>query len=71
VTATIIVQPEGEADLDAAFHWYQARREGLGDEFLEEVSHAFARIAERPLRYAIIHREARRALLRRFPYVVL
>lgn len=71
MTARLIVQPEAEADLDEAFRWYEARHERLGHEFLEEASHTFARIAEQPLRYALIHRKARRALLRRFPYVVL
>jgi plasmid stabilization system protein ParE len=71
VTATIIVQPEAEDDLDEAFRWYQARRDNLGHEFLEAASQAFARIANQPLRYAPVHREAGRILLHRFPYVVL
>jgi toxin ParE1/3/4 len=71
VTATLVVQPEAEADLTEGFQWYQARREGLGYEFLDAVSWTFGRIASEPLRYSIVHREARRALLHRFPYVVL
>jgi plasmid stabilization system protein ParE len=70
VTPTLVVRPEAETDLDEAFHWYDAQRAGLGQEFLDEVSRAFARIAKQPLRYAFVHREARRALLRRFPYAV-
>jgi plasmid stabilization system protein ParE len=70
VTAALIVQPEAEADLSEAFRWYETRRAGLGHEFLDEVSHAFTRISEQPLRYAVVHREARRMLLRRFPYAV-
>ncbi len=71
MTATLIVQPEAEADLGEAFRWYEARRHGLGHEFLAEVSRTFSRIAEQPLRNAPVHREARRALLRRFPYAAL
>jgi plasmid stabilization system protein ParE len=71
VTATLIVQPEAEADLGEAFRWYEARRAGLGQEFLEEVSRAFARVTEQPLRYVVVHRGAGRAPLRRFPYAVL
>jgi hypothetical protein len=67
VTATLIVQPEAEADLGEAFRWYEARRHGLGHEFLAEVSRTFSRIAEQPLRNAPVHREARRALLRAPP----
>jgi hypothetical protein len=54
VTASLIVQPEAEADLGEAFHWYEGHRVGLGHEFLEEVSHTLARIAEQPLRYPVI-----------------
>ena len=70
MTATLIVQPEAEADLTDAFRWYEARRAELGHEFLDEVSHAFTRVSEQPLRYAVVHRETRRVLLRRFPYAV-
>lgn len=71
MTAAIIVQPEAEADLAEALAWYEARREGLGGEFVEAVSQAFSRIADQPRRYAVVHRDVRRVLLRRFPYVVL
>jgi hypothetical protein len=67
VTIPLIVQSEAEADLAAAFGWYETRQAGLGHEFLDEVSHAFTRISEQPVRYAAVHREARRTLLRRFP----
>jgi len=70
VTATLVVQPEAEADLEEAFTWYEQRREGLGHDFLDQVSSCFAQIAQQPLRNALIYREARRALLRRFPYAV-
>jgi plasmid stabilization system protein ParE len=71
VTAALVVQPQAESDLDQAFRWYEARCKGLGDDFLDIVSHTFASIAEQPFRNAVVHREARRALLRRFPYAVL
>lgn len=71
VTATFVVQPEAEADLSEAFRWYEARRPGLGHEFLDEASHTFSRIAEKPLHNAVVYRASRRATLRRFPYVVL
>lgn len=37
MTATIIVQPEAEADLAEAFGWYERRLQGLGDGFLAEI----------------------------------
>jgi len=53
------------------FDWYEARKEGLGHDFLSEVRSIFRRIEENPLRFAPIYRNARRALVRRFPFIVL
>ena len=44
--------------------------QGLGHEFLAAAQSLIDAIAEHPLRYPIIRRNTRRALLRRFPYVV-
>ena len=50
--------------------WYDARRMGLGTEFRAAVDEAMARIAAHPLMYPERYRASRRALLRRFPYVL-
>lgn len=71
MTATIIVQPEAEADLAEAFAWYERRRQGLGHDFLTEVDRVFQLIAEHPSRGAQVWREARRATPRRFPNALL
>jgi plasmid stabilization system protein ParE len=71
VTATVIVQPEAEADLNEAFRWYENKRPGLGHEMIAEAGLAISRIAENPLRPRILYRDTRRVVLRRFPYVVL
>ena len=52
------------------FDWYEDRRHGLGHEFLGEVRSVLKNIAENPLRHAVIYRNVRRALVRRFPYKV-
>ncbi len=36
MTATVVVQPEAEADLTEAFLWYEARRAGLGAEMIDD-----------------------------------
>ena len=65
-----IVRPAAAADIDDAFLWYQAQRPGLGHEFLAAADALIAAIAERPLRYPVIRRNTRRALMRRFPYAM-
>lgn len=50
--------------------WYEARRVGLGIEFVEAVDRALLDIAEAPGRSPIWSAPWRRAVLRRFPFVV-
>ena len=63
-------RPEAEADLGDAAGWYEARREGLGSRFLDEVRQVIDLIAENPDRYPRVHGEIRRALIRRFPFAL-
>ena len=65
-----IVRPAAAADIDDAFLWYEAQRPGLGHEFLAAADALINAIAEHPLRYPVIRRNTRRALLSRFPYAM-
>lgn len=67
MSTRVIIRPEAEADLSAAFHWYEETKAGLGYDFLAQVHTMLSLIAENPLRFAIVHNQARRALIRRFP----
>jgi toxin ParE1/3/4 len=66
----ILVRPAAAADIEDAFLWYEQQRPGLGAEFLQVVDRTLSAIATNPLIHATIHRDTRRALLRRFPYGV-
>ena len=57
-----------DADIEAAFEWYESEQPGLGMEFLDEVRAAYTRILEGPLKYQEFRAGIRRALTRRFPY---
>ena len=37
-TYRLIAEPEADADVEAAFEWYEQEEPGLGLEFLEELS---------------------------------
>ena len=65
-----IVRPAAAADIDDAFLWYEGQRPGLGHEFLAAADTLMDALAEHPFRYPIVHRDTRRALLRRFPYAI-
>ena len=67
----LLIEPEAEADLTEAFDWYEAQRSGLGHDFMLCVEAALEAIAERPASFPLIHKHTRRALTRRFPYLIL
>lgn len=64
----VLIRPEAETDITEAYEWYEEQAEGLGEEFLRAVDACFAAIQRIPTAYSPIHRQVRRALLRRFPY---
>ena len=64
----LLVRPEAEADIRAAYLWYEEQVPGLGSEFLRCVDACFANIRRNPTLYPIVHKQIRRALFRRFPY---
>lgn len=59
-----------DADLEAAFDWYESEQPGLGFEFLDEVRAVYDRILDGPFKYQELRSGIRRALTRRFPYAV-
>jgi plasmid stabilization system protein ParE len=70
MAAELIIAPEAEQDLADAYDWYEARRAGLGEEFLSCVDACIQGICRMPEIYAVVHDNYRRALVRRFPYAV-
>lgn len=64
----IVIRPAAGADIEDAFVWYEQQRRGLGSEFLKIVDDALIAIQRAPQLHPAIHRNTRRALLRRFPY---
>ena len=63
-----IFRPAAAADVEDAYLWYQGQQAGLGEEFLAAVQTVLESITINPEIFPIIHRQTRRALLRRFPY---
>jgi len=67
---TIESYDSADADIEAAFHWYQTEQTGLGLEFLDELRAAYRRIAGGPPKYEEVRSGIRRGLTRRFPYAI-
>jgi plasmid stabilization system protein ParE len=68
MTRRIVFRPETETELAEAVEWYETRGGGLGAEFLRSLDAVLAHVQRDPAHYPIIFGEARRAVLRRFPY---
>ena len=66
-----IFRPAAAADVEATHRWYERGLGGLGDEFLMEAQRAVVAVVAFPEVYPAVHRDTRRALVRRFPYGLL
>jgi toxin ParE1/3/4 len=64
----VIIRPNAEADLQAAWSWYESPHPGLGDELLLEIHAAVSQLETDPERRPFYYRDFRRLLTRRFPY---
>ena len=62
--------PEVQRELEAIRDWYNGKVPGLGREFIDEFDTQVLRIAATPRRWMIVTGDVRRALMRRFPYVI-
>jgi len=70
VSRRLIVRPLAEQDLLEAQEWYDEQRPGLGGDFRSTIDGLLRRILERPLLYPAVYRNVRRAVVRRFPYLL-
>lgn len=70
MTVPVFIRRAAELDLERIEDWYDGQQAGLGREFRDAVDTVIARIAENPRAYPDRYHGARRALLRRFPYVL-
>ena len=70
MASELIIAPEAEQDLAEAYAWYEGRRIGLGEEFLNCVDACMEAIRRTPEMHTRVHENYRRGLVRRFPYAV-
>lgn len=64
----LIIMPEAEVDLTEARHWYEGKREGLGEEFVLCVEAGPEHIRRAPEAATEVLPGVRRVMVRRFPY---
>jgi plasmid stabilization system protein ParE len=73
MTWHVVARPEAEDDIRQAARWYESQREGLGEEFVEEVFIVFDSLAENPLLHCRRHptKNIRWRYPNRFPYRIV
>lgn len=70
MTLPLVFRSAARAEFDDAAAWYEARRTGLGADFVAEVQQVLDTIANQPDRYPVVYGDVREAPVRRFPYCV-
>ena len=68
MTPRFLFRPAAVDELLEARDWYDAQRDGLGDELAEVVAHTVDLIAAQPEAFPEVIPGVRRAVISRFPY---
>jgi plasmid stabilization system protein ParE len=63
--------PEAQADYDEAYDWYDRKAQGQGDVFAAKVQDVLDRLAANPFMHAKIYKDVRKAVVSKWPYIVL
>jgi len=71
VNRSVLLLPEAEREVEEAFWWYERQRRGLGFEFLLAFDAVVEGLQRLPEGHEVVALRTRKALLRRFPYLVL
>ncbi len=64
----VILTQIARIELIEAQDWYEREAAGLGRRFREAIDVLVGRISNNPRQFPIVYKNARRALLRHFPY---
>jgi plasmid stabilization system protein ParE len=71
LTLPIILWPEAQQEYDDAVDWYESQRSGRGVLFLERIHDTLDQISANPEWYPIVQDDIRRAVVRRYPFIIL
>ena len=65
---SVIIRSIAALDINDAYLWYERQPTGLGHEFRDALRATLTGISEHLGLYQVVHRNTRRAFMRRFPY---
>jgi len=64
----LIISNFAESDLKMAADWYASQKAGLDLDFVEEIEKAIQRIQDNPRLFAVVRKQVRMSVVKRFPY---
>ena len=70
MTHAVILRRKAEDDIRKVLRWYESQDPSLGEQFLIELRRTLEQIGQFPESSPAMHKSVRRALIRRFPYLV-
>jgi plasmid stabilization system protein ParE len=65
-----VLLPAAKRDIKKAYQWYEEQKPGLGEVLLERVGDSLRAIGRSPTAFQLVVMDARRAIVRQFPYVI-
>ena len=68
---SLVFRPQAVKEIEEAAEWYEKRAPGLSAEFLRALDATVALVWRNPLQFPAVHKQLRRAMLRRFPYSLI
>lgn len=71
MTYFLEVKDEANLEIIEAFLYYEEKRIGLGEEFLEHLDTYFDRITSRPRHFPQKRKPYREAFINRFPFMII
>lgn len=66
----LVFRPAADNEFVESASWYEDQQEGLGLRFIDHVQEVLDNIAANPLRYPIVARDIREAIVSKFPFAV-
>jgi plasmid stabilization system protein ParE len=67
----IRIHPKAEAEFKDSIIWYKNQQKGLEQEFVRCIDEAIEKIKRNPELYPLAHKNFRKIIVRRFPFVVI
>lgn len=68
---TLEIKEEAVHDMQEAYDYYEERKPGLGERFLDTLETYIERVQKHPLHYQIRIKPYREALIKDFPYLII